>query len=85
MFFNNLEEAQQSNSTGMLDSTRSPVYVDENTGCDCIIFEVLKFKTSFINLLVNDNLENDERHTNVKLSMLYRDLKGATTAKTYSL
>ena len=31
----------------MLDSTRSPAYVDENTGCDCIIFEVLKFKTSF--------------------------------------
>jgi hypothetical protein len=46
MFFNNLEEAQQSNSTGMSGSTRDPVYVDENTGCDCIIFEVLKFKTS---------------------------------------
>ncbi len=52
MFFNNLEEAQQSNSTGMLDSTRSPVYVDENTGCDCIIFEVLKLKALLVAIQV---------------------------------
>mgnify|MGYP006928735279 CR=1 FL=1 len=36
----------------MLDSTRSPVYVDENTGCDCIIFEVLKLKALLVAIQV---------------------------------